>query len=58
MTTKTYACIAYVLVSRQILVKAKDRQEAIKKASKVAERRYGIGFTETLNVPFLEGDKK
>ena len=57
MTTKTYATTVYVTVAKQILVKANNRAEAIEKASKIAERRYGDQCTGTLSVPYLEGDE-
>lgn len=53
---KTYATIVYITVAKQILVRARNRDEAIEKASNTAKRRYGEQCTGSLWVPFLEGD--
>lgn len=56
--TKTYDTIVYIQVAKSISVNAKNREEAIEKASKIAERRYGDQCTGTMTVPYLEGDEK
>lgn len=54
---KTYETTVYVQVSKKIVVGASNRNEAIEKASKIADRRYGEQCTGTLSVPYLEGDE-
>ena len=53
---KTYECTAYVHLAKKIKVKARNRKEAIERASKIAEERYGIGFNGSMSVPFYPED--
>lgn len=49
---KPYECTLYVWVAK----KAKNRKEAIEKASKIGDKRYGSGFQGSMSVPFYPED--
>lgn len=55
---KTYDTTVYFTTAKPVRVRARNRAEAIEKATKEARRRYSIDACDmTLKVPFQEGDE-
>ncbi len=49
----TYHVTAYLHTTKRLIIQAETREEAIKKASAVARKRYGDAFAGSLSVPYL-----
>ena len=55
-STREYDVTVYYAAQRNYRIKAKNREQAIERASRRADRS-GLDVT-TLRVPFLEGDEE